>query len=405
MKSGLAIFNILSGDADVSALVGTRIFPNVAKNKTQFPFIIYDVNGETPNDDKDGVSSLDVDSVMVSCYSKTYAEASDLARKMRTALDRISGTYGGVVIQSIKYNGYNDLFDDDSGDGGIYRKALDFDIRIVNTNVEQPFLNIFSLDFDGVDDFLNCGNSLTIKPSNEITISAWVKPNAWDWQNPGGALAHNEYIVGNVAVGGWGIYLDFAGTEANPTTTINFIVRVNDTGSGSSGYITATIDSSTVRNFVGWKNIIATFDGNNAKLYYDGGDNVVSASSGTGANIEYSTIPQFANVDVIIGADSQSNTSGVSGESTAHNYYYGNIDEVAIFDSAITSAEVDGIYNNGIPTNLLVNNNGYVSKADLQGYWRNGDGDIYPTITDDSTNTNNGTMKNMSSIDIVKEVP
>jgi len=199
MKSGLAIYNILSGDADVSALVGTRIFPNVAKNKTQFPFIIYDVNGEIPNDDKDGVSSLDIDGVMVSCYSKTYAEASDLARKMRTALDRISGTYGGVVIQSIKYNGYNDLFDDDSGDGGIYRKALDFDIRIVNTNVEQPFLNILSLDFDGVGDFLNCGNSSTIKPSDEITISAWVKPNAWDWQNPGGGLDHDEFIVGNVA--------------------------------------------------------------------------------------------------------------------------------------------------------------------------------------------------------------
>ena len=199
--------------------------------------------------------------------------------------------------------------------------------------------------------------------------------------------------------------MSFAGTEANPTTTLNFIVRVNDTGSGNQGYITATIDSATVRNFVGWKNIIATFDGNNAKLYYDGGDNVVSASSGAGANIEYSTSPQYANVDVIIGADPQSNTSGVSGESTANNYYYGNIDEVAIFDSAITSAEVDGIYNNGLPTDLLVNNGGYVSKADLQGYWRNGDGDVYPTITDDSTNTNNGTMKNMSSIDIVKQVP
>jgi len=132
MKSGLAIYNILSNDADVSALVGTRIFPNVAKNKTQFPFIIYDVDGESPTDDKDGVSTLDTDSVMVSGYSKTYAEASDLALKIRTALDRVNGTFGGVVVQSIQYGGYNDLFDDDSGDEGIYRKALDFKIRIIN---------------------------------------------------------------------------------------------------------------------------------------------------------------------------------------------------------------------------------------------------------------------------------
>ena len=133
MKSGLAIYNILSTDADVSALVVRRIFPNVAKNSTQFPFIIYDVNGETPTNDKDGVSTLDTDSLMVSCYSKTYTEASDLALKIRTALDRVKGTFGGVKIQSIQYVGYDDLFDDDSGDEGIYRKALNFNIRIINS--------------------------------------------------------------------------------------------------------------------------------------------------------------------------------------------------------------------------------------------------------------------------------
>tara|TARA_R100001163_G_scaffold22987_1_gene19385 strand:+ start:1096 stop:1497 length:402 start_codon:yes stop_codon:yes gene_type:complete len=133
MKSGLAIYNILSNDAQVSALVGTRIFPNVTKVGTTFPFIIYDVEGETPTDYKQGVSSLDTDIVTVSAYSITYTEASDLALKIRTALDRKSGTYGGIEVQSIKYDGYNDLFDDDSGDQGIYRKALDFNIRIINT--------------------------------------------------------------------------------------------------------------------------------------------------------------------------------------------------------------------------------------------------------------------------------
>jgi len=133
MKSGLAIYNILSNDADVSQLVGVRIFPNVAKNSTQFPFIIYDVNGETPTNDKDGVSTLDTDSLMVSCYSETYKQASVLGLRIRKALDRVKGTFGGVEIQSIQYVGYDDLFDDDSGDEGIYRKALNFNIRIINS--------------------------------------------------------------------------------------------------------------------------------------------------------------------------------------------------------------------------------------------------------------------------------
>ena len=138
MEVGKAIYNILGSDAQVEALVGTRIFPMVARVETVFPFVIYDVTGETPTDYKQGVSSLDTTSVMVSCYSETYAQAADLAEKVRTALDRKSGTFNGVIVQSIKYDGYNDFFDVDSFDNsvtngkGVFRKALDFDVRIVN---------------------------------------------------------------------------------------------------------------------------------------------------------------------------------------------------------------------------------------------------------------------------------
>ena len=133
MKSGLAISNLLRTDSDVFALVSTRVYPVVAKDSTAFPFIIYDVESESPTQDKDGVSTLDEDFVTVSAYSKTYSEAADLARKIRTALDRKTGTYGGIKVQSIQYNGYNDLFDDNASNDGVYRKSLDFKIRIVNS--------------------------------------------------------------------------------------------------------------------------------------------------------------------------------------------------------------------------------------------------------------------------------
>tara|TARA_Y100000401_G_scaffold39957_1_gene30354 strand:- start:752 stop:1153 length:402 start_codon:yes stop_codon:yes gene_type:complete len=133
MKSGLAISSLLRTDSDVFALVSTRVYPVVAKDSTAFPFIIYDVESESPTQDKDGVSTLDEDFVTVSAYSKTYSEAADLARKIRTALDRKTGTYGGIKVQSIQYNGYNDLFDDNASNDGVYRKSLDFKIRIVNS--------------------------------------------------------------------------------------------------------------------------------------------------------------------------------------------------------------------------------------------------------------------------------
>ena len=70
---------------------------------------------------------------MISCYSKTYSEASTLAKNIRVAMDRINqGTYGGEEIQSSEFQSYNDIFDDTSGDAGIYRKALDFEIRQIS---------------------------------------------------------------------------------------------------------------------------------------------------------------------------------------------------------------------------------------------------------------------------------
>ena len=84
MEIGKSIYDILSTDGDVSTVVGTRIFPNVAPQTTTFPFIIYDVTGVQPNDTKDGASTLDTNDVMISCYSETYSQASDLAHKIVT---------------------------------------------------------------------------------------------------------------------------------------------------------------------------------------------------------------------------------------------------------------------------------------------------------------------------------
>ena len=128
MKVGLAIYNILSNDSDITSLVSTRIFPLVAPQSTEFPFILYDVDENNPSDTKDGVSKLDTIQSTVSCYAKSYSEACDIADKIRTALDRVSGTYNTIRIQSIQFDGLNDIFDDNH-ELGIYRKALDFNIR------------------------------------------------------------------------------------------------------------------------------------------------------------------------------------------------------------------------------------------------------------------------------------
>jgi hypothetical protein len=132
MKIGLAIYNILNNDTDVAALVSTKIFPNVAKQGTAFPFIVYQTTDVEPNDTKDGVSTLDSNGFEVLCFAESYSAAVGLAQKVRIALDRKSGTYNTVKVQSIQFNSVDEDFEI-KGDGrGIYVQTLSFDLRQIS---------------------------------------------------------------------------------------------------------------------------------------------------------------------------------------------------------------------------------------------------------------------------------
>ncbi len=134
MLIGLAIYNVLANNSNVTDIVSTRIYPNVAPQiSATFPFIVYTVTGVTPNDTKDGVSTLDVNDVLLMCYAGTYTEASKLANEVRTAMDRLTeATYETIKVQSSQFEGYNDSFSANAGDEGIYVKSLDFNIRQIN---------------------------------------------------------------------------------------------------------------------------------------------------------------------------------------------------------------------------------------------------------------------------------
>ena len=103
MTEGKAIYSILTSDSDVSAIVGTRVYPQIAAQGAAFPFVVYVLQDTSPSDTKSGVSTLDEVRYDIVVASETYAEASDLTNKIRTALDRYTGTVAGVVIDSIQF--------------------------------------------------------------------------------------------------------------------------------------------------------------------------------------------------------------------------------------------------------------------------------------------------------------
>ena len=103
MKVGAAIYSLLVNDSAVSALVGTRIYPELAEEGASAPYIVYSVVSNTPSDTKEG-TPIDEAQLEIFSVGNTYAAANDLADKVRAALDRKSQiVVGTVTVQSIQY--------------------------------------------------------------------------------------------------------------------------------------------------------------------------------------------------------------------------------------------------------------------------------------------------------------
>ena len=136
MKVGKAIYKILSENADVSALVSTRIRPNRIDFDESFPAISYYEISDDPNGTKYNPSELNHIFVQISCFSNTYSELIDLSEKVKKAFDYARGTFNGVNVSKIFYQDSNDLFDEDAGENGINYRVLDFKFNI-STNQQN----------------------------------------------------------------------------------------------------------------------------------------------------------------------------------------------------------------------------------------------------------------------------
>ena len=103
MNEGKAIYTILTEDAGVSAIVGNKVYPQIAAQGAAFPFVVYVLQDNSPSDTKSGPSTLDEVRYDIVAAAETYSELSSLTERIRLALDRYTGDIGGVEIDSIQF--------------------------------------------------------------------------------------------------------------------------------------------------------------------------------------------------------------------------------------------------------------------------------------------------------------
>ena len=129
MKVGLAIRALLLDDSDVTAITN-RIYPELAVEGADAPYIVYSVVSNSPSDSKRG-TPVDEADIEIFSVASTYSAANDLADKVRAALDRKSKTVsvsgGAVTVQSIQYT--NEVTEV-SAERSLYVSVQDYTVRI-----------------------------------------------------------------------------------------------------------------------------------------------------------------------------------------------------------------------------------------------------------------------------------
>jgi hypothetical protein len=100
---GKVIYGRLTTDAAVTGICGLNIFPDIAPQNVQYPFMVYTIVNSLPVDFKDGQSNLEEITLQIDVYTNNYETTQTLANNVRNRLDRFVGTVNSISVQTIKY--------------------------------------------------------------------------------------------------------------------------------------------------------------------------------------------------------------------------------------------------------------------------------------------------------------
>jgi len=203
--------------------------------------------------------------------------------------------------------------------------------RTTDVPPNPSFANTKSILLDGMDDLVSFSQ---VTYTGEFTTSFWMKPVS---------LGNNRFLVGREANSDY-VWLK---TSSEIRIRINFSTYIFSEGSGND------------INTGAWNHLLISRDSSNNVSIFLNGASFSTSQVGAGNH----RLDQIGKVGA--------------------NYYDGNIDETAFWDSD-QSSNLATIYNSGVPNDI--------SSLSPTLWYRMGDGDTAPTLTDNGSGGNDGTM-------------
>ena len=105
------IMTLLLADGTLTGLVGDKIYPVVAEEKIQRPYVTIRRTGVSPTIVKNETSGKDEAFFTVAAYDKEYKKCIQILAAARAVLDNYRGTSNSIIFLNIWYTAGEDLFD------------------------------------------------------------------------------------------------------------------------------------------------------------------------------------------------------------------------------------------------------------------------------------------------------
>lgn len=229
--------------------------------------------------------------------------------------------------------------------------------------------------FGGTDEYVTMGGVLGFERTDAFSISAWVRTTS------SAVMAVTAKMGDGAIYPGYLFYLSSGAVR---------LTLVNDDTAGNEIITYTNVTLSPAVNDGTWHHILVTYDGS-------------STAAGVNFYIDSVLASKLVTTDALTGSILTGSDLYVGGRATSGSLlpFIGNLDEVSVFNKGLSLEEVWVVYNKGAPRDL----SSVSFASNLVGWWRMGDGDTYPTITDRSSSGNDGTMTNMETTDITADVP
>lgn len=123
------LYNFLSNEASITALVSTRIFPvRVPQAQTTKPCITYTrISGQRIRD-FDGEVGIENPRIQIDCWANTFASAFSVADAVRLKLDGKRGNINSNFLYGCYLDDERHSFvtPKDASDKGVYRISVDY---------------------------------------------------------------------------------------------------------------------------------------------------------------------------------------------------------------------------------------------------------------------------------------